>query len=319
MMIPKYIPALFADNPLTAEETALLKSTGSKFAPEYEELIAECTRGPDLRTELIRFKLAGFESAFERMKMGDIQRNISSVQCDYDIQLSSLQLLAQRIQELKYTLAGLECAVNSRGGDSELMEYFICSKNLNLINVTSTLIEFTVHCCADVYNEEAFEQYVSNHHGYMYNGISTAVTKPQKERLYRALFGSRKLKLRMCAAFRADMQTGLKAVQHYTFPAESSTYFPNPHIQNHGCTGTYAARFQEYMNKQDYAGAIEQASVSARNLNFYDSAVIGNLAGTLFNSTIKCIEKPDGTLLTPSEAIYELEEEELDICPDPLS
>ena len=61
------------------------------------------------------------------------------------------------------------------------------------------------------------------------------------------------------------------------------------------------------MQRRDYVGAIDQAVVSARNLNFYDSTVISRFAGDFSRTRIKCIEKPDGTLLTPLEAINELE------------
>ena len=61
------------------------------------------------------------------------------------------------------------------------------------------------------------------------------------------------------------------------------------------------------MHRKDYVGAIDQSVVSARNLNFYDSAAIGAFARDLSGSTLKCIEKADGTLLTPREAINELE------------
>ena len=37
MMILKYLPELFNDNPLTEKETALLKSLGNKSAAEYNE------------------------------------------------------------------------------------------------------------------------------------------------------------------------------------------------------------------------------------------------------------------------------------------
>ena len=103
------------------------------------------------------------------------------------------------------------------------------------------------------------------------------------------------------------MRNGLRAFQHYSFPPESCTYLPNPHIQHFGCIGTYAGRFQEYMQKKDYVGAIEQAAVSGRNLNFYDSTVMSTFAKELSHTQIKCIEKPDGTLLAPLEAINELE------------
>jgi len=71
------------------------------------------------------------------------------------------------------------------------------------------------------------------------------------------------------------------------------------------------------MQKKDYVGAIDQAVVSARNLNFYDSTVMSFFAHDLSCTIKKCIEKSDGTLLTPLEAIKELEGGETD-CQDPL-
>jgi hypothetical protein len=103
------------------------------------------------------------------------------------------------------------------------------------------------------------------------------------------------------------MRTGLSAFKYYIFPADSETYLPNPHIQHFGCIGDYAIRFHEYMQKKDYIGAIEQAVVSARNLNFYDSTVMTKFAEELSYTAIKCIEKSDGILLTPLEAINEME------------
>lgn len=307
MMIPKYLPRLFADDPLTETEIALLKSTGNKSAVEYETLIEEFAKDLDIRSEIIRIKLAGFETVFERLRANEIRNDISSYQSDYDHYLSVLRDLSQNIQTCQYTLAGLECAINNRSEDSELMEYFMCNKNLSIMRVSGTAIEFVAHGYADIYDIDAFEQYVGNRNGYMYSNLNPAITKAQMEQLYRSIFGECRYKLRMCAAYTADMRTGLKAVQHYSFPPESRTYLPNPHIQSYGCIGSYAGRFQEYMQKKDYVGAIDQAVVSARNLNFYDSTVIGTFARDLSCTTIKCIEKSDGTLLTPQEAIIELE------------
>ena len=115
-------------------------------------------------------------------------------------------------------------------------------------------------------------------------------------------------KLRICAAYTADMRAGLNPRRSYSFPPESHTYLPNPHIQAHGCIGSYYQRFQEYMQRKDYVGAIDQAVVSARSLNFYDSTVMATFAHSLSGSGLYCIEKPDGTLLMPREAISELEE-----------
>ena len=307
MMIPKYLPRLFADNPLCELEANLLKSTGNRYASEYEALIEEFTKDLDIRLELIRSRLAGFENVFERLRVNEVRDEISRYQHDYDTYLSILRDTSNKIQECKYTLAGLECALNGPKGDSELMEYFICNKSLSIIKVMGTAIEFIVNSYADVYDVEAFEQYAGNYNGFLYNNLNVEASKPQMEKLYRAIFSERKYKLRMCAAYRADMRTGLSALKHYDFPLESQTYLPNPHIQSHGCLGTYAGRFLEYVRRKDYVGAIDQAATSARNLNFYDSAVMSAFAFELSCSMIKCLEKSDGSLLTPYQAIVELE------------
>jgi hypothetical protein len=258
-MLPKYLPSLFVDSPLTESETALLKSCCNKSAVEYEQLIEEFAFNLDIRAEIIRTKLAGFETAFERQRLEELRGEIVLFESDYENYLMNMRNLQTKIQERKYTLAGLECAIKEKSGDSELVEYFMCNKSLSIIKVSGTGIEFVVHGYADVYDIDAFEQFVKNHDGYMYSGISTRITTSQMEKLYRAIFSECRYKLRLCAAYNADMKTGLKAKQHYSFPPASDTYLHNPHIQQFGCIGTYAGRFQEYMRKKDYVGAIDQS------------------------------------------------------------
>ena len=316
MMIPKYLPRLFSDDSLTEAEIALLKSTGNKSAVEYESLLKDFTNGLDFRSEIIRIKLSGFEMMYERVRIDEVRNEINRHQQDYDSYLSALREVSQKLQDNKYTLAGLEGTLNTRSEDSELVEYFMCNKNLTLVQTFRTTLEFVAHGYADIYDEDAFNQYVGNHHGYLYAELNSSITKPQMERLYRAIFNEGRYKLRICAAYTVEMRSGLKAFREYAFPEESKTHFPNPHIQQFGCIGTYAGRFQEYMDRKDYVGAIDQAVVSARNLNFYDSSVMSGFAKSFSRTSLKCLEKVDGTLLTPQEAILEMEGGNLE-CQDP--
>ena len=317
MMIPKYLPRLFDSIPLTDAEIKLLKSTGGKSAIEYERMIEDFAKELDIRAEIIRTKLAGFETGFERIRADELRNEINICQNEYELHLSHAREAANKIQERMYTLAGLEAVIQKHTGDSELAEYFMCNKNLTITRVVGTKIEFVAHGYADIFDIDAFEAYVGNHSGYFYSGLSAAVTPTQMETLYMAVFSEGRYKLRICAAYTADMRTGLRAFSNYTFPHESRTYFPNPHIQGFGCIGSYGGRFQEYMHKRDYVGAIDQAVVSARNLNFYDSAVIAAFARDFSRTSIKCLERSDGTLITPKEAIKELEGGG-DECHDPL-
>ena len=204
-------------------------------------------------------------------------------------------------------LAGLENSINKQTEDSELMEYFMCNKNLTIIQVEGTIIKFVAHGYVDIYDEDAFEQYASNYEGYLYRSITPNILESEMEGLYRAIFSDGVYRLRICAAYMVDMRSGLKALQHFSFPAESQTYFPNTHIQSFGCIGSYEGRFHEYMNKRDYVGAIDQAVVSARNLNFYDSSVMSRFVEDFSRTSIPCLESHDGRLLTPRAAISELE------------
>jgi hypothetical protein len=211
------------------------------------------------------------------------------------------------MQDFQITLAGLQCQLDrSSENCSELMEYFLCNKHISVIRVQGTVLEFVVHGYADIYDEDAFDTYVTNPTSYLYNGISGTVTKDKMELLYRAIFGGGSYRLRVCAAYRVDIRNGITPLKSYSFPPESQGYLPNPHIQEFGCIGGYASRFMEYMANRDYVGAIDQAVVSARNLNFHDSAVISRLANSLSRTNIRCIEDTDGNLVTPREAIVKL-------------
>jgi len=307
MMIPKYLPHLFADNPLSEKETSLLKSLGNKSAIEYETLIETFAKDLDMRAEIIRSKLAGFEASFERIKTDELRREILTHQKDYEHYLALMRDTHSMMQDRMYTLAGLESSINRQSGDSELMEYFMCNKNLTILHVEGTIIKFVAHGYVDIYDVDVFEKYSSNHGGFLYHRINPRITAAQMEKLYRTIFSDSIYKLRICAAYIVDMRTGLRPLQHTDLPAESRTYLPNPHIQSFGCIGNYAGRFQEYMQKRDYVGAIDQAVVSARNLNFYDASVMAKFAEEFSRTTITCIEAQDGSLLTPQEAILQLE------------
>ena len=307
MMIPKYLPWLFEDSPLSLEETALLKSLSLKNSSEYERLIEMFAADFDMRSEVIRSRLSEFETVFERLQMDEVSQTIARYEQEYQDYLEGIRTALDTIQHQKILLAGLKCKVAEAADESEIMEYFLCNKNLSVIHVSGTELEFAVHGYADIYDADAFEIYVRNHSGYLYSSLDSRITKPQMERLYRAIFSEGKYKLRVCAAYRADMRNSIKPVQNYSFPPESMTYLPNPHIQHFGCIGGYASRFQEYMHKRDYVGAIDQAMVSARNLNFHDSAVMGQLAQDLSSTKIQCIEDENGRLMTPREAIKTLE------------
>ena len=307
MMIPKYLLSLFDDNPLSNDEVALLKSLGARSPFEYETLIEQFAQKLDMRTEMIKTRLKGFETVFERERVREITNLLESYRDDYQRCLDDLNRTASLIRDQEIILAGLESIIDDNN-QSELLDYFLCNKNLSIIRVNGTELEFVVHGYADSYDEDALDTYVNNPKSYLYNYSITNCTADAMKRFYHAIFSDRAYKLRICAAYRADMSSRIYAIKQYIYPPECQTYIPNPHIHTHGCIGSFSPRFTEYLKNRDYAGAVDLAAVSARNLNFHDSGVISKFIKTLSGTPIKCIEDKDGNLMTPRQLIKNLEE-----------
>lgn len=304
MMIPRYLPSLFSHASLSEDETALLKSLGNKSSYDYERLIEQFASKFNMRDEIIRTRLKGFETAYEREEENRVTQTLAHYRKNYDEHLGQLRAIAKLIQEHLTILSGLQCRLNSSDNNtSELMNYFLCNKKLSIIRVDGASVEFVVRGYADVYDESAVNGYAKNYNSFLYSNISSAVSKEDMEKLYRAVFNDRLYSLCICAAFTLDLKNGVAPRQDYTFPPECKDYLPNPHIQEYGCMGGYSHRIAEYLYNKDYVGAIEQTSVSARNLNFHDSAVMEKFSYSLSCTHVKCIEDADGNHMSPRAAI----------------
>ena len=86
--------------------------------------------------------------------------------------------------------------------------------------------------------------------------------------------------------------------------------FRSPHIQNHACMGGYVETINILLADRNYIGAIEQCVASCKSLNFTDTTVMGEFMKTMWQSPIKCVELPDGRVVSAAEAIKWLDQQE---------
>ena len=85
--------------------------------------------------------------------------------------------------------------------------------------------------------------------------------------------------------------------------------------------GNYSRTINECLRNRNYIGALEQSIASCKSLNFCDSPVMSEFMRQMYGLTDttltnnRCIELPDGRVVTPKEAIEYLKsqkEEEAD-------
>ncbi len=68
---------------------------------------------------------------------------------------------------------------------------------------------------------------------------------------------------------------------------------------------------RESMNQRNYVGAIEACVASAKSVNVLEGITCGRMFEEIFsNNAGKFIEMPDGSAMTPLEAVLWLEEQD---------
>lgn len=317
--LPRYVPWYMKDAPLDEEETELLRSLTKRYAPEYIRRIGELTKRFDFRAARVHKLLSRFEKQLEQKKLNDVQNQISNTEyalarLDEQVRDMYLALDALRAQE-----TGLLVKIRDIGaGESDLMEYFLCNKNMDIISVENGRIEFVVNTTISSFDPDLVEgalarfgkSFFYRHYirGTRYE--NEELTDERIQRLMTAIFLDEKLKLRVCAAYRMNcLGGGLIALRDYAFSEETlATHTPNQHIQHYACLGNNGPLIGDAMRRRDYVGAAILCNSSASNINFSEANT-----GTFFMEKIcaldvgEIIEMPDGSTKTPLDAVKWLE------------
>lgn len=306
------------DDGLTEDELALMQSLRETNSANYEKYIAKLAEGYDFRTARIRQLLGDFETRYERIECDTVRNEIQSIDMEIQRLNDSIGAYLSRRNDKCIRLLGLEQRIAEGGGDSEIMDYFLCNNRLVLSHVSNTDMYFSVKDYLEYFDRDMAERAINNRSSYVYrpdggNGHNAAASE-KMQKLMQEIFVSEnpRLRIRFCAAYRFDLNGSVSAqtgdFSDYTFDG----YMPNTHIDRYHCMGNYSRTINELLRKRNYIGALEQCIASCKSLNFGDSAVMGEFMRTMWsnNTVSRCIELPDGRVVKPNEAIRWLDEQE---------
>ena len=300
---------------VSERELDLSYSLQNATSDEYERLIAEFAKQYDFRTPAIKRMLGGFETRFDQMQLDQKKNEAQTI--DQRIDQLNTQIgdyLIKRSDLLTYIL-GLERKIQDGSEESEIMDYFLRNKNLDLISVTDNEMTFVVRGYLDFFDQEVAERTIHNRNSIAYANYEGGISKDDMELLYNEIFLSDdpKLHIRICAAYRFRIPGSVRGIEGYNFGPEHSTYIPNTHINNYHCLGSYERIINQALKEYDYVRALEQCSASCRNLNWSDMTVLEKFlrqfwSGSGVNNC--CVELPDGSVVKPTEAIRWLKEQD---------
>lgn len=321
--IPRYFPNHFAKVPLEEYELKLIKTLTNRYAPEYEACIEEFAGRFDFRTIELKSTLSGFEVGFEKRKLRQVQEQIRDNERRMDEVQARWSELYKKREDYTTQEIGLteKIARMERGeGDSELLDFFLCNKSLNLVKAHNGQIEFIVTTVISSFDPEVAENAIRNKKSFIYRHYSrhteygnAELTDERIERLMTEILINENLKLKVCAVYFLNFADGsFGGKRHYEYPAKIlAEYVPNQHIDYYACLGNNDPHVRNAMKAKDYVRAVSACCSSATNMNLTESNT-----GTFFMEKIcdtkagKIILMPDGTSMTPVEAVKWLEEQD---------
>lgn len=298
---------------MTEEELALVYSMRETNPDKYNQCLAKMAEKYDFRSGRIRQLLNGFESRFEKMECDRVQREIDT----YDAKIielnNSIGDYLRHRNDSCIRLLGLETKI-AEGGESEIMEYFLCNRHLVLEQVTNTDMYFAVKDYLEYFDSDMAERIIGNRNSFVYYyGLSHRgeAGAAKAEKLMREIFVSDnpRLKIRFCAAYRFALNGSVEAIRGHEFGFEFDGYMPNTHINNYRCLGNYQQTINEMLRRRNYIAAVEQCIASCKSLNWGDSTVMDSFMNNFWGGA-RCIELPDGSVVKAEQAIQWLEEQD---------
>lgn len=316
-LISRYFPWYFESSPMTDEEMEIVKTLTKRYAPSYEEKIQAYAKRFDFRSQVIRDKLTGFETHFDRRKLESVRNEISSVEMSFRDLETRFANYYRQMEDLRTQEAGLVDKIKHGGGEesSELLDYFLCNNSLHLMSVRNGYMEFIVTTTVANFDPDAAEAVIGNRRSYIYGNIGNReMTEARIKRLMTEIFVKETMKIRICAAYSLNFDDGRYAgMAGYTFPSDIAIdHTPNQHIQAYHCLGGNEATIRESMRKRDYVGAVAACVQSAKSINILEEATTGKMTQILFSNGVgKVIEMSDGTTKTPLEAVLWLEDQDV--------
>lgn len=297
-------------------EMQLIYSLRESSPEKYQNCLAKIAEQYDFRTARIRQLLSGFETRYEKIEVENVRNSIRSTDTTINQYNDEIGVLLGRRNELCIKLMGLERKIAEGGEDSEIMEYFLCNNRLVLEDVTNTDMYFCVKDYLTYFDREMAEQYINNDRSFVYSNHRGESVEKMKKLMYEIFVSEEpRLRIKMCAAYRFNLNGNVGTQGGHRFSYEFSDCMPNPHIDRYNCIGNYERTINQLLMNRDYIGALEQCVASCKSLNWGDSIVMETFMKTMWGTSgdgynNKCIELPDGSVVKPNDAIKWLEQQE---------
>lgn len=292
----------------TTDSDGKVSNNGS--VSQYMDALGKIANNLDFESARLEKLLKGIESRFEEKEIEKIKSEIDESDRRIASHNETINEILREISEYNIRLLGLIASKESKKEDSEILEYFKRNKNIYLDDVSRDKIRFSVKGNIEIFDEEVVKRTLDNKDSFVYSNKPASISSEAIKGLMTRVFIGQDVYVRFCAAYALDMNGGVEGLSNHEFTAPMfAGYMPNPHIQYYSCLGSYGPVLNGLMRKGAYIEALEQCSVSAKSLNWCDSAVMIRFFEWLYENRYECFEMPDGSVCNLKGALAWIDRE----------
>lgn len=293
---------------ITKDELALLESLGGKDYIAYATCLNELIKKYDMRAIRIRRLMDGFETRADYKRIESVKRDLESYASSINSYNNAIAGLIRDRNEKQIILMGLKQKVaETKGKDSDLMGYLIRNSRIDVADVNDDAVTIIAKDYFEFFDEDLAERSLNNSYSDVYGMSSDSICTEDMVRLLKAIFLDKELKLRVAAAYRIYIGSGVNGLGRYSRDGMYDDAMPNPHIYYYECLGNYVKTLNQLIRENDYIGVVDQCLASVRSLNWGDSCVMEKFLNDMYDNGFCCVELPNGDVVYPSDAIAWLE------------
>ena len=314
---PRYFKWFFDSNPINEDEKNLLASLIQRNPQEYEQRIEHFAELVDLRSYMIKNALGDFEKRSREEQLRAVNAQIENTRRRMNELMQSYQSYIDELDNYNVRRVGLTQLINSEDSGSELIDYFLSNKTLDIIETDGSHIYFIVRTYLDAFDPEMYAAISRHDDSHLFRGydvMSEVFSSPDsRKKLMDAIFSDDpELRIKCCAYYDLDIRGQSNSTSHYGFPPNCHDRLPNPHLQYHNCLGNHRRYINDRLVNGDLIGAIDQCISSAKSVNIGEDVTMHYFLRDLFASDEKILENSDGVAFTPAEALQWLNEKDGD-------
>lgn len=312
--LPTYVPALFKDLPLDPKEKAVLRALSTRSSSNYTRDISALEDFYDLRSKKIVALIGNFEKRERENQLSMIDNEIRRIHSNMEQLMSNYAQQMIALDNANIRRNGMVYTIDNTDDGTGLIEFFKANKALDIISVEGSRISFVVRATYENFDADAYETFAENERFFEETACRGVFSDAQtRKKFMDALFVDRRFKVRLCGVYHLDIRGSISTSAGYNFPPNCADYIPNYHLNHHRCLGGYEKMVVEYLQRGDTMGAISACIDSAKSINIHETSMTFQpFMKQVFESTKRCIEFPDGTVMTPAEALDWLNKQEVE-------